>query len=166
MKVKFSTASLIRPNDTTAYAANDVIAAVTTPLTLPFSGFGLFSGAGYEISTATLISSAAVGTKLEADLLLFSSNITDIDNDNAAFTPTDAQLLTLVGSISFLSASGKPGDATSGADGNAFCFASNLKIVSNYDTLYGVLVARNAYVPVASEVITIKLGAIQNYNHH
>lgn len=154
--IKVTSGSLIRPANTTAYAAGDVIAAVTTALTLPFT-VSKTVGRGGIIRNAVINSSAAVATKLDCDLFLFSSDITDLDADNAAFTPTDAQMLTLVGIITFPTASWKAGDATVGADGNATCVISNINIASSHDILYGVLIARNAYVPVSDEVITVKL---------
>ena len=63
--------------------------------------------------------------------------------------------------ISFAQANFKVGDATSGANGNCICIADNLSIpiktLSGANTLYGVLVARNAYTPVSGESFTVRL---------
>lgn len=154
--IKLTSGSLIRPADVTAYAVGDVVAAVTTSLTLPFL-ISRYASEGGIIRSAVMISSAQVATHLDAELFLFSSNITDIDADNATFTPTDAQMETLVGVISFATASWKAGDLTAGAGGNSACVAASVNIASSHDTLYGVVVARNAYIPVSSEKITVRL---------
>jgi hypothetical protein len=163
MNLKFVSDSVTRPDNATAYAANDVIAGDTAAC-LQFSGLPFFEDGGVLIKSAFLFSSAAQSTKLEADLLLFSEEITDLDDDNAAFTPTDAQLLNLIGKVSFLAANTIAGDGTSGAGGNAVCAVHGLDIPvnANVDKVYGVLVARNTYTPVSTEVLTVKLGALRD----
>lgn len=162
MKTKSASATFTRPNDTTQYAANDVMTADPAAV-MTFSGLPSRTTTGCLIQSATIVSSANKGTKLDADLLLFSSTISDLDADNAAFTPTDAQLLTIVGVIPFATANWKAGDASADAAGNAFCVNANLGISIAHQTLYGVLIARNTYTPVANEVFTIKLQVIQKY---
>jgi hypothetical protein len=133
---------------------------------LAFTGIPTISGGGAVIESAVITSKANAATKLDADLLLFSATISDLDADNAAFTPTDAQLETLVGVISFPTASWKAGDATADAGGNAFCAVNNLGLVVKSDALYGVLVARNAYVPYSGEVFKITLGIVEDYSRN
>jgi hypothetical protein len=108
-----------------------------------------------------LIDSAFVATGPSIDLFLFSASQTP-DADNAAYTPTDAEMLTCVGVLSFLTGNAKSGDATSGAGGNAFNVLSNQNLVvdlpDGVTSLYGVPVARNAYAPIAQEKFTFVLG--------
>lgn len=158
-RFKTVTASVTRPSDTNAYAIGDVIAN-DTPAVLEFANAGRASGEAVRIVSATLISSAFVATGPSIDLMLFSATQTP-DADNAAYTPTDAELLTLVGVIPFLTGNAKSGDLTAGAGGNASNVLSNIQQVVNLPSgvsLYGVPVARNAYVPVASEKFTFILG--------
>lgn len=154
-------ATFTRPADTTAYAAGDVVANSTSaPVVMTFRGAARGTNAPSIIQHAILVSSASVATKPDLELWLFDTTIA-IDNDNAVFTPTDAELLTLVGVIAFPVADFKVGDATVGAGGNAVCEASNIGLPFNTtrdaNDLFGVLVARNAYVPVSGEVFTVRL---------
>ena len=157
------TGAFIRPADTTQYAVGDVMAAVTTPLTLPFLSLPLMSGGCFKIESAVAFSSACQGTKPSVDLMLFSSDITDLDSDNATFTPTDAQLLTFVGKISFAAANWLGGDLTSGAGGNAYCQAASVGLMVQATNLYGVAVAVNTYTPIASEVFTFRLNFLRDF---
>jgi hypothetical protein len=154
-------ANVTRPNDTTAYTAGDVLCDSTSaPTILTFTGATKEQGGTGTIVGATCIDSAAQATKPDLELWLFDTAIT-MDNDNAAFTPTDAELRTLVGVISFPVASFKVGDATSGADGNCVCDVQTLGVQVNTvvgsNALYGVLVVRNAYTPVANERFDVRL---------
>ena len=153
-------ATFTRPNDTTAYAAGDVVCNSTSaPVIMTFSGAVNTDFQMGIIAQATLVDSSNVATKLDAELWLFDTTIT-MDNDNAAFTPTDAELLTLVGIVPFSTAYWKVGDSSS----NAVCHVQGLSIPFNVvhasNALYGVLVARNAYVPTAQEVFTVRLHII------
>jgi hypothetical protein len=51
-----------------------------------------------------------------------------------------------------------------GAGGNSACSIQNIGLSFNttkdVDDIYGVLVVRNAYVPVAQEVFTIRLNVL------
>ena len=163
--------ALTRPANTDAYAAGDVISAVTTNAHFTFgtalSGAmvgdqkklgrpGFLSGA---INALRLHSSANQATKLDAQLFLFHTDITAVA-DNAAFAPTDAEMLTLVGVIDIPSYSWSVGAAAAGADGNAVAEIKNIDlpyITGVTGQLFGQLVARNAYVPVSGEMLTIDL---------
>ena len=147
-------ATITRPANTTAYASGDVITSGTAAALV----FGTDAPAG-RVRSATLIDGACQATKLDADLFLFDATLTP-DADNAAFTPTDAEMATCIGVISFAGSGAKVGDATSGADGNVLLQSGvvDLPFVSPGRALYGVLVARNAYTPVSAETFVIRLG--------
>jgi hypothetical protein len=154
--------SVTRPADTTAYAPGDVVGtAVTGTLIIPNASFGEFD-AGI-IQQAVVVSSAAVATSPDLELWLFDSTVAAIA-DNAAWAPTDAEMLTLVGIVEFPTADWKIGNATAGAGGNAVCVADNVSLPFNTkkgtSKLYGVLVVRNAYVPVSGEIFTLRLQVI------
>lgn len=158
--------SLTRPANTTAYTAGDVISAVTSNDHFTFGATsndaskrtGRASPGTLAINVARLWSSANQSTKLEAELWLFNADIAEVA-DNAAFAPTDTEMLTLVGIIDFPAANWKVGTATSGADGNAVCEIRNLDfpVMANPGRLYGQLVVRNGYVPIASESFVVDL---------
>lgn len=156
-------ASKTRPSDTNAYAAGDVINESTSAGTVyTFTGCARFTGGSGIISKVMIDDSAYVATTLQAELWLFNATYT-ADNDNAVFTPTDAESQTVVARIPVNIA--YVGDATSGAGGNVGLESGvvNIPFVCNADAnLYGVLVARNAYVPVSAEVFNIRLFIYQD----
>lgn len=150
-----------RPADTTTYTAADVVADSTSaPTIINFPRAAREKGGSAIIQQAICVSSANVSTKPDLELWLFDESPAAV-NDNAAFAPSDAELRTLVGIIAFTSSSFKAGTATSGAGGNAVCDIQNIGMPINCsrddNALYGVLVVRNAYVPVSGERFDIRL---------
>jgi hypothetical protein len=111
--------SVARPADTDAYAAGDVISAVTTNKHHEFlSGFrGVFQG---SIEYVLCDSSANQGTKPSLELWLFHSALANVA-DNAAFAPSDKEMLTRIAVIALPDSSWKVGNAGSGANGNSCC---------------------------------------------
>jgi len=162
---KVVTAAITRPNDTTAYTAGDSIADKTSAATLlTFTDAARHAGGSGVLLDALLVDSAAQTTKLDAELYLFDTTMT-APVDNAAWAPTDAILATLVAIVDFGS-SPWVGCPTAGADGNVAYQVQNNNAgfvcgASSRD-LFGVLVARNAYTPVALEVLTIRLKIAQD----
>lgn len=151
-----------RPNDTNTYAAGDVITNSTSAgsaTAFTFSNVVRKAGGSGTIVAASLLDSANQTLKLLADLWLFHT-LPGLDGDNAAFTPTDAEMDNVVAVLPF--SAYFVGDATSGAGGNVRLIWSDIPrpftCASGVRDLYGVLVARNAYVPVAQEIFTPKLG--------
>jgi hypothetical protein len=149
--------SITRPGDTTQYAAGDVISAVTT------NNFHVFaSGMGGKlkgtIEHARIMINANQATKPDLELWLFSKLIAEVA-DNSAFAPTDTEILTLIDVIEFAVAGFKVGLAGSGASGNIVQVERDLNIAlpQTNGTLYGQLVARNTYTPIADENFTIDL---------
>lgn len=162
-RVRFVQANFTRPNDTNIYAATDVVTTSTSaPAIIEIPGIVKGDGESTILLSATLISSASQATKLSARLWLFDTTIT-MDNDNAAFTPTDAEMRTVLGVIAFPDTAWVSGDATSGAGGNALCQAQGLWLpittaARTGNSIFAVLEARNAYTPVAQERFDIRLG--------
>ena len=156
--------TLTRPSNTTAYAAGDVISAVTSNDHYTFTGVVEYDGAGTAcIESALLIDSANQSTKPDLELWLFSSDIAEVA-DNSAFAPTDAEMATLIGIIPFPVGNFYAGDATSGAVGNCACPLHGLnipiKVGPGANVIYGQLVVRNAYTPVSAEIFTCILGIV------
>lgn len=157
---KLISSSITRPSDTTAYAAGDAVTnSTSSPVVVTFSNMCRVSGGSGVIVGASLIDSANQSTKGDFELYLFDTTFTP-DNDNAVFTPTDSELETALGFISFSSSFAKSGDATSGASGNAM-YASSMSnpipYVCGTTSVFGGLVVRNAYTPVSAEKFTIRL---------
>jgi hypothetical protein len=163
-KQKNVSANFTRPNDSTAYAAGDQVAnSTSSPTVMTFSGVARANAGSGVIIAATLLDSAAQTTKGQFDLFLFDTTMTPA-NDNAAAAPTDTVMGTCIGVIQF----NAPivGDPTSGATGNCIFQANNLSIpfttgASSQD-IFGMIVVRNAYTPVAQEIFTVRLTVIQN----
>jgi len=160
-------AAVTRPADTSAYTAGDVISDSTSaPTLLTFQGVG-GSARGFTILQSVLcIDSANQATKPDLELWLFDT-APAAQNDNAAFAPTDAELITglngLVGVIPIPSTSFRVGLATSGAAGNSICHVTNIGLPLNlnaFAVLYALVVVRNAYTPVSAEAFTFKLALL------
>jgi hypothetical protein len=170
---KIATASMTRPADTAVYASGDAVTTSTSaPVVLTITNMGRFNGGGGDIVAATLLDSANQATKPDLELWIFNASPTP-DNDNAVFTPTDAELATLVGIIEFKGVTKSYiGDATAGAGGNiiipgtqAGTTVPRLSIPfvcgASLTSLYGLYVIRNAYTPVSGEIFTVMLSVEQ-----
>lgn len=155
-------AQLIRPSNTTTYTAGDALAAVTTNNHVQFDNVtrrgtrhGLIVGASCHITSY-------VATGPAIDLMLFYADVGE-DVDNAAATITDAEMLTFLGTIAFLTGGWIPGNATAGAGGNQSQVLEDLNIrftaggVGINRNLYGFPIMRNAYVPVSAEGYTFAI---------
>lgn len=164
---KIVNGTFTRPADTNVYAAGDVISdSTSTPSVINFANCSRAAAGSGVINSVQLIDSANQATTLDADLFLFDTSPA-IDNDNSPFTPTDAELATCIGIVSFSGSSSKAGDATAGAGGNRFypnALSGTIDFVTGGGSmnLFGVLVARNAYTPVSGESFTIRLGILQD----
>lgn len=156
--VRISSSAYVRPNDTTTYAAGDAWSDSTSaPTVITFTGAARAANRTGVINRITVIDSANQTLKLSAELWLYNVTVTP-DNDNAVTTPTDSELLTLVGVIPFNL--NYVGDATSGAGGNAAYSATltePIPFLSASGNLFGTVTVRNAYVPVAQESLTFML---------
>ena len=156
--------SYTRPDNTTQYTAGDTISDSATVLTFDLGLNGISqNGTTGIIVEAYIIDSAYQSTALQADLLLFNATVT-VPTDNAACALTDAEMLTFVARIPFnTQIIGLP---TTGTAGNCVYASGQVNEIfecaSTDDALYGVLVARNAYTPIALEVFTVKLKVIQD----
>lgn len=149
------TATFDRPADTTAYASGDAIADGTSAaLVMTFTQCVPENGRGAKITGALLFKDDASVTNCDIDLVLFNASPTAFE-DNAAYDPSDAEIQTIRGVISFVN-----GDAVVGAN-NAMWHKTNLDIVvkaaAGTQTLYGALVARGAYTPASAETFTVTL---------
>lgn len=154
MNVVKATATVTRQADTTQYAAGEVLTDATGTR-LEFSGLPIKTGDGGMIEAAVCIDSVFHATvRPDLELWLFDADVA-AQTDNAAAGFSDAELLTLVGIITFPVASFKQGGA------NGACVQSNLGISFRANVLYGVLVLRNTYTPASAEVFKVVLSVIR-----
>lgn len=163
-KQKTVTTNFTRPADTTAYAAGDAVSNSTSaPSVITFDAVARANAGSGIIIGAVMIDSANQTTKGQFELYLYDTTFA-ADNDNALFTPSDAETETLIGIIQFNN--WFVGDATSGAGGNAVCTVQGLSIPYTcggaVDDVFGLLVVRNAYTPVSAEKFTFRLQVVQN----
>lgn len=163
-KQKTVSTNFTRPADTTAYAAGDAVTnSTSSPAILTFDAVARANAGSGVIIGAVLIDSANQATKGQFELWLYDTSFS-ADNDNAAFTPSDAETETLIGVIPFLVP--YVGDAQSGASGNCVFPVGNLSIPytcgGSSDDIFGLLVVRNAYTPVSAEKFTVRLFVVQN----
>ena len=151
--------SYTRPDNVTQYAAGDQVAD-DVPSVLEFAVSRVAGGTGVIIH-ASCTDSANVAVKPSLRLYLFDTEPT-IVADNVAWTPTDADLINIVGYVEFTA--WEVGLATVGAGGNCVSLAPDLQIPFDCTNgvIYGLLVVRNAYIPVTGEMFTIKLGVLQD----
>ena len=155
------TQSFIRPNNATAYAAGDVVTTSATAdvsVLIPFAGMARNPGGGGVIESALFIDSVAAATKPDLELYLFDTQNITLEADNVAWAITDANIMFCVGVIPFATGAFK----TAGANGviavNSVGLAYNC--ASSSTSLYGILIARNAYTPAALEQFTFRLQAL------
>lgn len=142
-----------RPANTTTYTANDAIAD-TTPTA---GGFTLASMAnasgGYGMLNELIILSAAdPALTLQGEIWIFNQAVTAVA-DNAAFAISDADLKFLMGVFPFQLVTTVAGSGTSSYD-----YLPNLSMLYNCvgsTSLRFLLKAKNAYIPVSSEVLTV-----------
>lgn len=154
-------ATVVRSANTTTYSAGQVLSNSTTAGTvISFPNVTRDVNGHAVINEALCIDEANQTTKPDLELWLFDAAPT-AENDAAAFAPSAAEIETLVTVIAFPVASFKVGNAASGASGNVMCDQQSLGIPVNTkgqaNALYGIVVVRNAYVPVSAEKFTFKL---------
>lgn len=146
--------------DTTQYTAGDVVGDSTTVARIQrFNGMARYNGGGGIIQSAIFIDSAAAATKLDSELYLFDTAVTT-QVDNAAWAPTNLDMLNCVGVIPFPFGAFKTGSsngiiAVTGIGLGFTCRANDVN-------LYGILVARNAFTPASLEVFEIRLQVLQD----
>lgn len=158
-------ATFTRPNNTTAYASGQVVGTTAASIltwTLPSVSRALTSG------FTCVVDGANQGTKLNCDLFVWVPNAGGAPPssyaDQDVFAPSLAELQFLFGLFTL---GGSPTVANSGA-GAAGSVVYSVATTARHTpvtgatypslrTLYGILVARNAYTPVANEQFTIFL---------
>lgn len=146
--------TITRPADTNVYAAGDTIAdSTSTPTAFNATGFARANGGSGKITNITIIDSVVAGTPANLELWIFDASYTN-NNDNAAWSPSDANANNVIGVIQF-------GANPIGGVNNAIYVAQGLDIpyvCLTTTTLWFALVVRNAYTPTSAEVFKIRVG--------
>jgi len=148
--------SVTRPNDTTAYAANDVIGTATSG-NLTFTDIVPRQGAGFLVLGSRLridvnaVPSGMAGFRLH----LYNAAPTAIA-DNAAFNLPSGDRTKYLGYIT-MSTPVDFGDTLVAVDDN-MNFSG--KCADGSTTIYGMLETLGAYTPAASTVKTVTLNAV------
>lgn len=162
-------ASQTRPNDTTAYTANDAVSnSTSSPVAITFSNMARYNGGGGIIKKALLHDQGNQATRGEFELWLFEGSAAPTaTNDNAAFSVLNVPLEKIVGVITFAVANAFVGASAGGSSGNNIYHGTlgaserNLDIPYKCDdattSLFGLMVVRNAYTPLANEVFRFSL---------
>lgn len=154
-----------RPNDIDQYAIGDVLD--TNPgAGLTFSNVVRGEAMTGSIVDALLRDNANQATDGDFELWLFDTALAAYDADNATFTPTDAELINLVGVLQFAT----PFVANAGAgQGGAIIYQAAktflpIKFVTTATSndLFGVLVVKNTYTPIALGLFTVTLKILQD----
>lgn len=164
---KIVSGSITRPGDTIDYASGDAVTnSTTSPTAASIANCVRVNNGSGSILSASLNDSANQPLKGDFDVFISTSPLT-VNNDNTAFTPTDAEMLTVVGVIPFLAANAVVGNAASAASGNCRYSAelSNpipFACTGGGTTLYWSLVSRSARSPVSAEVFTLNLAIRQD----
>jgi len=155
-----SKASIVRPNNATPFTAGDAL-GTSTSCTMTFLYGARAQGYGGILSSALLIDDANQTTKGSFELWLFSQKPADIA-DNAPWAPTDAILLSLLGIVPF--STSYVANAGAAAAGNVAFQSLNLAMpfMTEQQTsyIYGIIVVRNTYTPVANEKFTAILNIV------
>lgn len=152
------TAVFVRPADTTAYAIGDLVANSTTagsvvPLDLPVSRT---DSGSVSIERVKLRKSGVSTTNASFRVHLFSAAPTPTVGDNAAFGTSGSN--SYLGSTDVVVSQAFSDGACGFSDAN---FKSiSVRLEAGY-SVYGLVEARAAYVPVSAESFTVTLLAVQ-----
>lgn len=145
-----------RPGDTTTYAANDVVGNGSV---VTFQNVGAEEGGSGYITNVRLVKSTATITNAVFRLWLYSEAPTPIA-DNAPFTLLWVNRAKRLGYVDLACTT----EGTGSDSASAFVTNLNLKFMCGAASrnLWGVLEAKQAYAPGASEVFWLEVTADQN----
>jgi hypothetical protein len=153
-------ATFVRPANSTAYAANDVVgdtAGVTAGYTtaIPFRLAGIIEGQAFKVEWANLVVDTLNATNGTFSLYLFRDTVTTAV-DNGAFAGREASFEggNYLGKIDYtLAAVGAGGFIATSA------VAPNIvgKLKTGKTSIYGILVASAAYTPHNNMQVSIQL---------
>ena len=157
--IRYVSATLTRPNNTTAYAAGDAISDSASAPTAQTIQVGKIDGDAGFIHVANLIDSNKAATPADLDVWIFEAAYTPT-NDNAAFDLSDAEALNVIAIIEFDTAG-----AHTTASNRVFHHDTHgipFKCVSGTKNLYWAVVCGGTLTPIANETFTLKLGITED----
>jgi len=154
-RVVVSSASILRPGDTTQYTANDQVGGTA----LEFADMASYKGGGGVVVDVVAISSARQAVAPNQRLILFSGSPTVVA-DNATMQPAVADSLLYLGHIELSSWEGL-GTAVGTASQNV-CHARGTidmgyRCATGQTSLWGLVKEAGTYTPVAAETFTYKI---------
>lgn len=148
-----------RPNDTTAYAAKDVVGPSVAGL-LTFANIARVAGGTFYIVKARLLTNLSTNTA-SYRLHLYTANTPAVISDNSPFAILWANRVARIGYIDF--------DATATEGTGSDCAISlnkdirlHVKCDAGSRNIYGVLEVMSAQTPVANQVFFIDLNVEQD----
>lgn len=149
----FSSVTLTRPADTTAYTAKDAVSDSTSaPTVLQFANaVRLSGGSGYIVGARMNTSQSTCTARFR--LHLFRTTPSAI-NDNAAYTLLDANFAIRLGWIDF-DAMQTEGSGSTAA--NAQNFTAVVPITCGATTLFGLVETLDAFTPASAQTFKIEL---------
>lgn len=164
-------ANFTRPADTTAYAANDLVANNTTAASVVPMSFALGNASAvtaakstFRILRAKIKKSTTVVTLANFNLFLFATDPSAssgiIAGDNAA--PPLFNDAGYLGSILVSMTSPATNPLNDCTIGFGIFSSPGIAVTSANATVYGLLTANSAYVPGSAEVFTVTLEAVQD----
>ena len=152
MKVSvISAPTFTRPNDTTSYGNNDLIANHVTAGSVVPLAFEIPNSSSGVIRSVNIVKSTTTTSNSAITLHLYNSSPTVANGDNEALST--AVLTDKIGSIAVTT-------MTSFSAGGAFQTATGQTMHFNAGTdnkIYGLLQATAAYAPGAQETFTVSL---------
>ena len=155
-------ASFTRPNNTTAYAAGQLVANNTTPglvVPLSFTTGNSFPIGQFRLTRARLSKSGVVAANANFRVHLYETVPTPANGDGGAWsTDQAAHWLGNIDVTSMLAFTDGCAGTGSAASGSEF-----LVRMSAGKTLSALLMAQAAYTPVANEVFTLWLETLEAY---
>lgn len=147
-------ASFTRPNDTTAYAANDLVANSTTAGSVVPMSFVIpkGNGNGIQIRAIKIHKTGATATNANFAVHLYASSPTVTNGDNGAWLSTHS------GYLGKLEAAIMTAFSDDAAVVDSMSEAADLHFVLNSSSVvYGLMMADAAYTPEANEVFTVTI---------
>src|SRR6266576_780318 len=153
------TATFTRPNDTTAYSANDVVTNSTTVgAAMQFAG-GFPGSDKVDITRVLAQKSTATTTASDGVLHLFARD-PGVQNDNGAFSAlafSAAEPYGYLGSVAIAIFASKAGSSSVISENVLSTPLSLVHASALSGTIYGVFMLNGAYAPGANEVFQFTL---------
>ncbi len=157
--------NLLRPNNATQYTAGDVIEDTAGGgVQTIFDAGRVAGGSGRIISCALAITANGVAVLAgDFELWLFDTAVEAHESDADTFTPTEDDMINIVGVLQFNTADVFEADLTAGAGGIVTYMAAQTFLPLGFQctaasvNLHATLVVRNAYTPSAFEQYYLRM---------